>query len=111
LSRVDLGRTAAWQRKIHKHWRGSSVWYHLRLARGISVNVWTMKGLDHHVIEFSSVTERAPKKLADAKRSALRLVRALCLAGAKRAKLMLHEESRTQPRHGGVQAPSAGDPR
>jgi len=89
LSSADLEGRAAWQRKIHKHWRGSSLWYHLRLTRGISFNVWSMKGLDHYVIEFNSVTERAPKKLADAQRAALRLVRDLCLEAAARADRML----------------------
>jgi hypothetical protein len=70
------------------------VWHHLRLGRGIALNVWTMRGLDHHVIEFGAVTARAPKKLADAKRDALRLVRALCLAAAKRAEEMLRTERR-----------------
>lgn len=80
-----------WQRKTHRHWRGSSVWHHLHLSRGISLNIWTMKGLDHHVIEFGAVTERAPKDVAEAKRAALRLVRSLCLAAARRAFRMLRE--------------------
>lgn len=92
MSKAESARPGEWQRKRHKHWRGSSIWHHLRLGRGISLNVWTMKGLDHHVIEFGAVTERAPKGLADAKRSALRLVRALCLAAAQRAEEILRTE-------------------
>ncbi|MHB8382466.1 MAG: hypothetical protein ACYDC3_09040 [Candidatus Binataceae bacterium] len=94
MRKPDDTRLMAWQRKQHKHWRGSSTWHHLRLGRGISINVWTMKGLSHHVIEFGSVTEHAPKVLAEAKRAALRLARTLCLAGARRAEQMLREESR-----------------
>jgi len=92
LTKAASGRPGEWQRKKHKHWRGSSVWHHLRLGRGISLNVWTMKGLDHHVIEFGAVTEHAPKRLAHAKRKALRLVRALCLAAAHRAEEMLQTD-------------------
>jgi hypothetical protein len=55
-----------------------------------------MKGLDHHVIEFGAVTERAPKQLADAKRAALKLVRALCLEAARRAEEMLRRERNEQ---------------
>jgi RNA 3'-terminal phosphate cyclase len=83
------GKFGVWQQKQHRHWRGSSVWHHIRLAPGITVNVWKMKGLVNYVIEFGSVSERGPSREHAAKRAALKLARALCIEAAERAQSLL----------------------
>ncbi|HYB91564.1 MAG TPA: hypothetical protein VEC38_11010 [Candidatus Binataceae bacterium] len=84
--RVPFG---VWQRKQHRYRGGSSIWHHLRLAPGIAVNVWTMDGLGHYVIEFHSVTERAPNGEAAAKRAALELAGRLCRQASSCARRLL----------------------
>jgi hypothetical protein len=93
------GELGVWQRKQHRHWRGSSTWYHVRLARGIAVNVWKTQGIDHHVIEFGSASEVGPAAEDAARRAALKMARALCLEAAARAARLLSGRPR---RHSGA---------